>query len=229
MDEIGGLFSQSADKTSQSALELDQPTAHPPKTTKPTTHKPLSCCPTKKIQKPNQQYLSQKKKKPANPNPSKRPIIPPQRNNDTHTKVSSLRRHYQNGSYAYYPGKLNKILFKKLKLRELAPICREIEAIGQYRFMDYTFHLDASCLNENSADRNVLAWFSGLEMIKRVSSLTHDVEEKLWSWALEEPRVDPEHWARGLRFFPEFKKWALSFGHYAADNLVKTLEAKIDG
>jgi hypothetical protein len=37
-----------------------------------------------------------------------------------------------------------------------------------------------------------------------------------------------KEWARGLRFFPEFKKWALSFSHDAAHNLICTLEARLD-
>jgi hypothetical protein len=95
--------------------------------------------------------------------------------------------------------------------------------------MDYTFHLDASCLNDNWADRNKVSWFSGLEMIKRVSSLTHNIQEKAWSWQLEEPKIQSGDWARGLHFFPEFKKWALSFNHAAAHKLICTMEGKKDG
>jgi hypothetical protein len=156
-------------------------------------------------------------------------VIPPQRNNDTNTKVNNLRKHYQNGSYAYHPGFKKKILFKRLVLTELAPICKEINPIGQYRFIDYTFHLDASCLNDNLADRNKVSWFSGLEIIKRVSSLTHNIQEKAWSWQLEEPKIQSHDRARGLHFFPEFKKWALSFNHAAAHKLICTMEGKKDG
>ena len=112
---------------------------------------------------------------------------------------------------------------------ELVPICQEINAINQYRFMDYVFHLDASCLNDNWADRNMVCLWSGLETIKRVTSLTHDLKEKVWSWKLADPLHFREiEWARGIRFFPEFKKWALSFSHANAHKLVCTLQGKLD-
>jgi hypothetical protein len=94
--------------------------------------------------------------------------------------------------------------------------------------MDFLFHLDASCLNENLADRNKIAWFGGLETIKTISSLSHDLQEKVWIWKFEESKIAHEEWARGLRFFPEFKKWALSFNHNLAHNLICTLEARLD-
>jgi hypothetical protein len=106
---------------------------------------------------------------------SKSSEIPRQRDNDTNTKVIGIRKAYLNFSYVYHPGKQKWILFKRLKLRELAPICKEINPIGQYRFMDFTFHLDASCLNDNWADRNKVTWFDGLETIKTIRSLTHDL------------------------------------------------------
>jgi hypothetical protein len=158
---------------------------------------------------------------------SKRLVIPPQRDNDTNTKVNNLRWHYKNGSYAFHPRFNKRVLFKRLKLTELDPICREIMPIGQYRFMDYTLHLDASCLNDNWADRNLVSWFSGLEMIKRVRSLTYDFQEKVWSWELAEPKIRSTDWARGLKYFPEFKNWALSFNHEAVQNLICTLEDKL--
>jgi hypothetical protein len=65
-------------------------------------------------------------------------------------------------------------------------------------------------------------------MIKTISSLTHDLQKKVWIWKLEEPKIARKEWARGLRFFPEFKKWALSFNHDAAYNLICTLEARLD-
>ena len=71
----------------------------------------------------------------------------------------------------------------------LVPIWQEINAINQYRFMDNVFHLDASCLNDNWADRNMVCMFSGLEIIKIVTSLTHKLQEKLWSWQLEDPQI----------------------------------------
>jgi hypothetical protein len=95
--------------------------------------------------------------------------------------------------------------------------------------MDNVFHLDASCLNDNPADRNKVTWFSGLETIKRVTSLTHNLEEQVYSWQLQDPETHPDDWARGLKFFPKFKKWALSYGHYAANQLVCTLENKMIG
>ena len=154
-------------------------------------------------------------------------MIPPQRNNDTNTKVTNLRWHYKNGSFAFHPRFNKMVLFKRLKLTELAPICKEIMPIGQYRFMDYTLHLDASCLNDNWADRNLVSWFGGLEMIKIVSSLTYDAEEKLWTWELKEPKIRSTEWARGLKYFPEFKKWALSFNHKAFHELICTFEDKL--
>lgn len=148
----------------------------------------------------------QKSKKPVNT--SEALVIPPQRDNDTNTKVVGLRKHYQKGSYIYHPRLQKWILLKRLKLRKLAPICKEIYPIGQFRFMDNVFYLDASCLNDNPADRNKVPWYGGLETIKRVSSLTHDLREKVWAWKLEEPNIARKEAARGLRFFPEFKKWA---------------------
>jgi hypothetical protein len=140
----------------------------------------------------------------------------------------ALRKHYQQGSYVYHQGLDKRILFKKLKLTVLAPICKEINPIGQFRLLDYVLHLDASCLNDNWADRNVVSWFSSMEMIKRVSSLTHNEQEKSWTWHLEEPKINPKEWARGLKFFSEFKKWALSFNHDAMHKLICTMEAKIN-
>jgi hypothetical protein len=92
-------------------------------------------------------FHRQKSKKPVET--SKASEIPPQRDSDTNTKVIRLRKHYQNGSYIYHPTFKKLIIFKRLKLREFAPICKEINPINQYRFMDFIFHLDASCLNEN--------------------------------------------------------------------------------
>jgi hypothetical protein len=94
--------------------------------------------------------------------------------------------------------------------------------------MDYTLHLDASCLNDKPEDRNKVAWYGGLETIKRVSSLTHDLKEKTWTWNLEDLRNDPTEWERGIKFLPEFKKWALSFNHNAVHNLICSLEGKVD-
>jgi hypothetical protein len=111
---------------------------------------------------------------------------------------------------------------------ELVPICKEINAINQYRFMDYVFHLDASCLNANWADRNMVCLFSGLDIIKRVTSLTHNLQEKVWSWQLDDRRNAREEWARGVKFFPEFKRWALSFGHATVHKLICTLRGKLD-
>jgi hypothetical protein len=91
-------------------------------------------------------FHRQKSKKPVET--SKASEIPPQRDNDTNTKVIRLRKHYQNGSYIYHPTFKKLIIFKRLKIREFAPICKEINPINQYRFMDFIFHLDASCLNE---------------------------------------------------------------------------------
>lgn len=108
-------------------------------------------------------------------------------------------------------------------------MCQEIKAINQYRFMDYVFHLDASCLNDNIADRNKVAWFSGLETIKRVTGLTHNLEEQIYSWQLEDPESHPNDWARGLKFFSDFKNWALSYNHEAVHQLVCTLENKMVG
>jgi hypothetical protein len=156
-------------------------------------------------------------------------VIPPQRNNSTNTKVSNLRKHYENGSYACHPRLDKWILVKRLVLKELAPMCQEIKAINQYRFMDYVFHLDASCLNDNIADRNKVAWFSGLETIKRVTGLTHNLEEQIYSWQLEDLESHPNDWARGLKFFSNFKNWALSYNHQAAHQLVCTLENKMVG
>jgi hypothetical protein len=107
-------------------------------------------------------------------------------------------------------------------------MCQEINAINQYRFMDYVFHLDASCLNDNWADRNTVCLFSGLDTIKRVTSLTHNLQEKVWSWQLEDPPTAKIEWARGVKFFPEFKKWALSFSHTTAHKLICALEGKLD-
>jgi hypothetical protein len=94
--------------------------------------------------------------------------------------------------------------------------------------MDCVFHLDASCLNDNWADRNMVCLFSGLETIKKVTSLTHNLQEKVWSWQLEDPKNAREQWARGLKFFPEFQKWALSFSHAAAHKLTCALQDKLD-
>jgi hypothetical protein len=128
----------------------------------------------------------------------------------------------------YHPRLQKWILIKRLKLRDLTPICIQIDPIGQYRCMDFCFHLDASCLNENPADRNKLPWFGALETIKRVSSLTNDLQEKVWTWKLEEPKNARKEQARGLRFFPEFKEWALSFNHDAAHKLISSIEARLD-
>jgi hypothetical protein len=166
---------------------------------------------------------------------SKKPVgtqkaseIPLQRDHDTNSKVVGLRKHYQKGSYVYHP-RFNKwILLKKLKLRKLAPMCKEIYPIGMFRFMDNVHYLNASCLNENSEDRDKLPWYGGLETIKRVRSLTHDLQEKVWTWKLEEPKIARKDWARGLSFLPEFKKWALSFNHDVAHKLLCTMEARLD-
>jgi hypothetical protein len=69
---------------------------------------------------------------------------------------------------------------------------------------------------------------SGLEAIKRVTSLTHNLQEKVWIWQLEDPKIAKEEWARGVSFFPEFKKWALSFSHATAHKLICTLQGKLD-
>jgi hypothetical protein len=154
--------------------------------------------------------------------------IPPQRDTDTNTKVIGLRKHIQNGSYIYHPRHKKVLILRRLRPVELVPICQEINAINQYRFMDYTFHLDASCLNDNWADRNAVCMFSGLDTIKRVTSLTHNLQEKVWSWQLEDPQIAKIDWGRGISFFPEFKKWALSFTHATAHKLICTLEGKLD-
>ena len=95
--------------------------------------------------------------------------IPPQRDTDTNTKVISLRKHIQKGSYIYHPKHERVLISRRLHQMELVPIFREINTINQYRFMDYVFHLDASCLNENHADRNSVCMFGGLDTIKRVT------------------------------------------------------------
>jgi hypothetical protein len=154
--------------------------------------------------------------------------IPPQRDTDTNTKVIGLCKHIKRGSYVYHPKHKKVLILRRLRATELVPICQEINAINQYRFMDYVFHLDASCLNDNWADRNKVCMFSGLEIIKRVTSLTHNLQEKVWSWQLEDRRNAREEWARGVKFFPEFKRWALSFSHATAHELICALEGKLD-
>jgi hypothetical protein len=168
----------------------------------------------------------QKSKKPVRN--KKASEIPPQRDNDTNTKVIGLRKHYQRGTYIYHPRLQRWILLKRLKLRDLTPICKQINPIDKYRCMDFYFHLDASCLNENSEDRNKLSWLTGLETIKWVSSLTHDLQEKVWTWKLKDPKDARKEQARGLAFFPEFKEWALSFNHDAAHKFICSIEARLD-
>jgi hypothetical protein len=131
--------------------------------------------------------------------------IPTTRDTDTNAKVIGLCKHIQNRSYVYHPEHKKFLIFKRLKLTEFVPIYQEINAFNQYRFMDYVFHLDASCLNDNWADRNIVCMFCGLETIKKVTWLTHNLQEKIWTWQLEDPKVAKMEWARGLRFFPEFK------------------------
>jgi hypothetical protein len=166
---------------------------------------------------------------------TKRPVktpkgtgIPPTRDTDTNSKVIGLRKHIQNRSYVYHPRHKKVVILKKLSPVALVPICQEINAINKYRFMDYVFHLDASCLNDNWADRNIVSVFGGLETIKKVTSLTHNIQEKIWTWQLEDLEVIKIDWARGLQFFPEFKKWALSFSHKTAHKLICTLEGKLN-
>jgi hypothetical protein len=154
--------------------------------------------------------------------------IPATRDTDTNAKVIGLRKLIKNGSYVYHPRHKKVLILKKLSPMPLVPICKEINAINMYRFMDYVFHLDASCLNDNWADRNIICMFNGLETIKKVTSLTHNLQEKVWSWQLEDILVTKMDWARGLRFFPEFKKWALSFSHKSAHKLICTLEGKLN-
>jgi hypothetical protein len=77
----------------------------------------------------------QKSKKPVGT--KKASEIPPQRDNDTNTKVIGLRKHYQKGTYIYHPRLQRWILLKKLKLRDLTPICKQINPISQYRCMDF--------------------------------------------------------------------------------------------
>jgi hypothetical protein len=154
--------------------------------------------------------------------------IPPQRDTDTNTKVISVRKLIQNGSYIYHPTLQNFIIHKILKPTELVPIYQEINVINQYRFMDSVFHLDASGLNDNWVDRKMVCLFSGIDTIKRVTSLTHELQEKVWSWQLEDLNIAKNEWERGLKFFPEFKKWALSFNHATAHKLIFALESKID-
>jgi hypothetical protein len=212
------------------------PMTRPPKLSNPTCISNYRVHLQKKLERQGKPFTNfdrvikniyrQKSKKPVGT--QKASEIPTQRDNDTNTKVVGLRKHYQKGSYVYHPRFKKWILLKKLKLRKLAPMCKEIYPIGLFRFMDNVHHLDASCLNENSEDRNKIPWLGGLETIKRVSSLTHDLQEKVWTWELEEPNIARKEWARGLRFFPEFKKWVLSFNHRVAHQLICAMEAKLD-
>jgi hypothetical protein len=153
--------------------------------------------------------------------------IPPTRDTDTNAKVIGLRKHIKNGSYIYHPRHKKVLILKRLNPMALVPICQEINSINKYRFMDYVFHLDASCLNDNWADRNIVCMFSGLETIKKVTSLTHNLKEKFWSWQFEDLKIAKMEWTRGLRFFPEFKKWALSFSHKTAHKLICTMENRL--
>jgi hypothetical protein len=153
--------------------------------------------------------------------------IPPTRDTDTNAKVIGLRKLIKNGSYVYHPRHKKVLILKTLSPMRLVPICQEINPINKYRFMDYVIQLDASCLNDNWADRNMVQTFGGLETIKKVTSLTHNLQEKLWSWQLEDLSVAKTDWARGLQFFPEFKKWALSFSHKTAHKLICYMENKI--
>ena len=95
--------------------------------------------------------------------------------------------------------------------------------------MDWTFNLDATSLRENLSDRNVVVMLVGLDDIKRITSLTHNKQEKFWTWDLEDPPGCDHDWHRAVESFPVFKKWALSHGHVAMQRLVCTLEDRLNG
>jgi hypothetical protein len=120
------------------------------------------------------------------------------------------------------------ILFKRLMLRELSPICKKINPCDHYRFCDYVIPLESSCLNENPSDRKINYFWGDLALIKKVNLLTHDIVGKFWTFQLEEPHIYAKEWARGLGFFPQFKKWALSFNHTVTHKLVGTFETRLE-
>jgi hypothetical protein len=95
--------------------------------------------------------------------------------------------------------------------------------------MDWNFNLDATCLSENVSDRNVVVMLVGLDQFKIISSLTHNKQERFWTWQFQDPEAFANNWNRSVECFPVFKKWALSFGHAAMHRLVCTLEDRLNG
>ena len=219
LNDIGLLFSATDDDNSIFAEESDpQPKVSSPQTAPLNEDRLLPTSPQKKITKNSGKQAVT----------SKDMIIGKQRHSDISSIVTSLRKCYTNGSYIWNPRFQKRILHKKLVLREFVSICKEINPVKYFRFLDYNFNLDATCLNENVSDRNIVTMETKLDDIKRISSLTHNKQEKFWTWQFEDQEAFANDWSRGIDSFPDFKKWALSHGHAAMHKLVSSQELRLE-
>jgi hypothetical protein len=218
-NDIHLLFSTTNDDNSIFAEESDPlPKASSPQTAPFKVDRLLPTSPPKKITQTSGKQAAT----------SKDMVIGKHRDSDISTKVKSLRKYYKNGSYLWHPKFQKRILHKKLVLREFASICKEINPVKCFRFLTYNLNLDATCLNENLSDRNIVIMENDLDDIKRIISLTHNKQEKFWTWEFEDREAYANELSRGIDSFPGFKKWALSHGHQAMRKLVSSLEGRLE-
>ena len=96
---------------------------------------------------------------------------------------------------------------KKLKIIQLQPIASFLNPIKSVRFMDYIFPLERSQFDSSTCERKFGPFFGDPRRIKRITSVEHDVENKMWTYHIEERFPQRSGNFKGEETFGYFKEW----------------------